>query len=485
MAKTRKNLLESIVSNHFGARASTPDETQYAFLAKNWEHLKSIIASKIPEGVYSVGHILKELRKDYQVGFSEQEFRQIYEQFISPDVSKLEKLAYLSGQVSIPLSSEQVKRAWSNFFASAWKKNSLEELVKSLGNPELSQTQIDTICNDYLSLQAGEAKSQRKGNVLQAEDIFELLKITNMTPRWDTALAQRAYDAQIHLLDNNCCSDRFKLMQSIGASPNPVKVQARYKSLIQEKNRDSDYRAYQDDVGSLASDLALVIKRTSLTFNEETKTLLKEFYTRNLNGRNFPAMKNLEKSTGVRLEKGIISKVYQDFLKSGNIAEITYLAEQSQVPPQINPRAVQEAYTALFMQAKFDSALRVYLFTDVEPKTNPKFVASGLKILLKKKMEKKSSQRDIEYQTLDWLQDNFPEQTSGFVKLKLKNLIKSRDFWQAYELSTHAGNSAPEERYVVFCEKGFWYNAKQLFEAHRESITKSYPEYAELAEHFP
>jgi len=482
--KLRTTGLERLILGYFNTSGTTeePDNAQLEIVAKNWQESGKYFKKHFKGHSYSAARILKRLRKEFNVGFTEEEIRDLYDELILPDVDCLRGIASFAQEFSVPLTEPQTKKFWNNFFRGKWGNYDLEDAVKYLGKPDLNQEELNYACNDFLRDLAG-LKVREKGTerMPRLEDLSALLKLVSLTPQWDMETAGKAYEYMIPLLDNPFAEKKFIFLRDIGVSPPVEKVRKFYRELFARKERYSSSR----EAGYIAESLERVLKLTNLSLEQRDRKLILRFYRQHLSSDNLEAIRKMEKIIGIPCDAEIVNLVFGDMLRRGDTASINHLSAELKITPAIQESIVQEAYRNLFREGKLDSALKMYLFSDIEPVTDPKTIEMAYKKLETKLRKKERScytlGHTVDFQTFGWMSRRFPEQTGKFVKRHLRTMIHEGRFPEIEKLLSSTNVSPePEEAYVLACKKGDWKLVKSIFEANSDSITRLYPEYARL-----
>jgi hypothetical protein len=369
MKETNKKGLELLISEYIegiGLVGHTLDKAKLEIIAKNWEQSKKYIKNHFIYRPSSVNIFLKKLKQEFNLELSEKEIRDLYDKNISPDMRNLEAVARFSEYTGIDITSSQIKKIWRNFFQLQWKKHNLEDMIKYIGNPIISQQQLDTICNSFLRGLSGEEKKQTEKEQhkplesITARDLSNFLDILDISPNWNKRLAKKAYNQQIPFLSNEFCKDRFDLLKNIGITPNPSNVRKFYRDLF-SLQKDSIYRDYEKPK-KVAEGFERAFEITKIGLQPKEQKAVRDFYIRFLDHRNFDDIKKLEKLTRVNLSNETINKVYINNLKKGDIEKINLLKNETSVQPEISEKDIQDAYKELFQKAEVNKALRVYLF---------------------------------------------------------------------------------------------------------------------------
>jgi len=490
--KTEKAGLELIISEYLNNIITTnkPTKEQLRIISFNWEESKKHILKLTNNyGLYFHSELLKRLKKEFNIGFSDEEARDLYNSLIEYDLKTLTDLPNFAQNIKIPLTKKQEKKFWLNFLNKPnWKKYHLEDVVENLGTPKLTKGELSYICNDYLKIIAGEKEIDRVKvpETTQAEDLLYLLNLIKSSPEWDMELAEKALNKQIYFLANEFCNDRFELFfNKIGLILNPKIIRGYYRNLLSGK--ESVYYSAE----RIVKDFEIALKRTGVSLEKEDKEDEKavlDFYREFLRPGNLNHINKMQQLTNIPYNQ-VVDLVYSNFLKQGNIGLINQLRRKLNIEPSFDEYIVQEAYNNLFQNGEIEKALRVYLETDVEPKTNEKIIKQAYnkieKILTSKELPYHLSMK-VELQSLEWMNKRFPEQSANFVKKQIKRLVKENKFDEInFFLEINDTSQNLEEDYVLSYRRGDWEKAKSLFEKNKEVIFKEYPEYAKLYKYIP
>jgi hypothetical protein len=439
---------------------------QLSFLAEHWTETKECIEEYLTNSrsVNVITH-LKVLRKKKNLLLEQADADRIYSALFAQH--RYFELSYFSEDAGVPPSAPVLKDLWEGFFRQAWRAHDLESLVGRFGKPALAKKEVDRLCNDWLAEFAGEKETKRR-ELIQPEEFSKIVELTGEQPTWDTALAQRVYARWIK--KGHIHKSLFSYLRTVvGAQPRPEDVQGYYRAVLTGKQGHGET--------PVASALEEGIALTGVIPDTQA---VEQYYQTKLSQKTLKEARKVEKLTGVPIPAEHINYAYNRLLNSGEFHELRTLQRDTGIAARFEPSTIQEAYAAFFTRDNLQSAIQLYLETDIEPQgQDANVIQKCCTARLKNDKEYHSA-----WQEVKWLAATLPSAATPVIQEHIRELVAEEKFRTVEDLlRTLDGEVQPavQEQFAIACQKADWTTAQKILSAHTQEVVEQYSLYAKAA----
>ncbi|MFH0870422.1 MAG: hypothetical protein V1866_05195 [archaeon] len=461
--------------------------SQISFLTDNWKETKECIEEYLIQdgrGMRDMMTFLESFRKNNNLMLKQEEADRIYDTIIKKGrPSEIIRISESAGvSPSKPIIGEMWKRIFSDGwnYSRDWQVDDLEHIVKRFGKPVLKEGERDRIGNDWLRYWTRDTEQAKKGHKtrwmdgIEPKQFHKIISVIGGNPGWDMTLAEKAYASFLRM--GIIHKELFNyLKETVKAAPKEEDVHAYYADLFEGEKNERNYGPISERI------------EACLAFTEKKprKEELDDYYpyalTRIGSSRkelhSFDEIKKVERLTGIPITEKHTKAAYNTLLMRGDAYIIRELKQKTGISPSFDTGEIQEAYSTILAKGAVHRAMDLYLETDISPNQQKKGVVE--------KLSKELINGRENYETIRWLANMFPKETTLPVQSYIRGLILEKKYREAKYFLRSINDlikPAVEEQFAIACEKADWKTAKTLLNGHKEALYQRYPVYAEVAQ---